>query len=481
MKCGQVLAALVLASISGSGVVTPRGEAADGTDLPPRARGAVRLHEARGSLMARTADLGAQTIRTTEALGGCLLGDLDGDGVPTVGDAIKILRIAVGLDPYDSLADLTQDNTVDVGDAIKVLRCAVGLDPWPVPDVLEENDTQETARTLEPGSWSNLTVPLGDEDWYKVSVPPGKQIAVDLTFNHKHGNIDLEIYRSSDGVRCDRSHSSTDDEHADCCNTSCGDMDYYVRVYLNGGTCNMYDMTINTSEGCTCTPQMYWVGLPNTFCPGAALNLFYRAQARHASDNVTFQYKRPGEAEVRSGPVHSYAGGCILQDYSEDTLDTTGFACGPLQIRLYGYLDSADRYTPWETVNCRCDCMTPDALEENDTRETAQTVSAGSWSNLTVQQGDEDWYRVSVPKGCKIEVDLNFTRADGRVWSRIYRGSASNPCSSSTGDTSPSHVECCNMTGGQDYYVRVLLWAYGPSCQSYQMTITTSSVCAAGH
>ncbi len=63
---------------------------------------------------------------------GGLLGDLDGDGVPTVGDAIRILRIVVGLDADDERADANRNGSTDVGDAIMVLRCVVGLDDWPL-------------------------------------------------------------------------------------------------------------------------------------------------------------------------------------------------------------------------------------------------------------------------------------------------------------------------------------------------------------
>ena len=61
-----------------------------------------------------------------------LLGDMDGDGNATVGDAIRILRIVVGLDPDDECADANENGSTDVGDAIKVLRCVVGLDAWPI-------------------------------------------------------------------------------------------------------------------------------------------------------------------------------------------------------------------------------------------------------------------------------------------------------------------------------------------------------------
>ena len=50
----------------------------------------------------------------------------------TVGDAIRILRIVVGLDPDDECADANENGSTDVGDAIKVLRCVVGLDAWPI-------------------------------------------------------------------------------------------------------------------------------------------------------------------------------------------------------------------------------------------------------------------------------------------------------------------------------------------------------------
>jgi hypothetical protein len=71
----------------------------------------------------------AQVVSPSQA---GLLGDLDGDGEPTVGDAIRILRIVVGLDPDDECADANQNGSTDVGDAIMVLRCVVGLDDWPL-------------------------------------------------------------------------------------------------------------------------------------------------------------------------------------------------------------------------------------------------------------------------------------------------------------------------------------------------------------
>lgn len=63
---------------------------------------------------------------------GDLWGDMDRNGQSSVGDAIKILRIVVGLDSENPLADANNNGGADVGDAIKVLRCVVGLDDWPI-------------------------------------------------------------------------------------------------------------------------------------------------------------------------------------------------------------------------------------------------------------------------------------------------------------------------------------------------------------
>ena len=61
-----------------------------------------------------------------------LLGDLDDDGLASVGDAIKILRIVVNVADDEPCADANQNGTTDVGDAIAVLRCVVHLDTWPI-------------------------------------------------------------------------------------------------------------------------------------------------------------------------------------------------------------------------------------------------------------------------------------------------------------------------------------------------------------
>ncbi len=107
------------------------------------------------------------------------LGDMDLDGKASVGDAIKILRIVVGLDDADPCADANESGTADVGDAIKVLRCVVGLEAWPI-GVYEGGDfTLEQAMALamatnpSAGSQANVDALAAWED--ENNVPSGPE------------------------------------------------------------------------------------------------------------------------------------------------------------------------------------------------------------------------------------------------------------------------------------------------------------------
>ena len=120
------------------------------------------------------------------AAGESLLGDLDADGSASVGDAIKILRIVVGLDADSSAADANQNCGPDVGDAIKLLRLVVRLDSdWPltwqkawitgtVKEYIDEQTTSplagveatvggQSATTGSDGEFEIECVPLGDQ------------------------------------------------------------------------------------------------------------------------------------------------------------------------------------------------------------------------------------------------------------------------------------------------------------------------------
>lgn len=86
-----------------------------------------------------------------------LWGDVDGDGLPGVADAIGILRMVVGLDPYNQSADTDQDGAATVSDAIAVLRCVVGFEPWPIGGGSLSVTLTADPEFIVPGGSSTLT------------------------------------------------------------------------------------------------------------------------------------------------------------------------------------------------------------------------------------------------------------------------------------------------------------------------------------
>ncbi len=127
-----------------------------------------------------------------------LLGDLDGDERCGVGDAIKILRIVVGLDDDTPVADANQNCSTDVGDAIKLLRYVVGLEEWPfewqktwvsgeVKEYIDEQTTPalegvqvtiggRSGNTDSNGQFTIKCVPVGDQT---IAVSKSGYVTVD--------------------------------------------------------------------------------------------------------------------------------------------------------------------------------------------------------------------------------------------------------------------------------------------------------------
>lgn len=66
------------------------------------------------------------------------------------------------------------------------------------------------------------------------------------------------------------------------------------------------------------------------------------------------------------------------------------------------------------------DACADDALEENDDEASAATVTAGDYPDLVACPDEEDWYRVDLETGQRLDVGLSFVHADGDIDFRIH-------------------------------------------------------------
>ncbi len=168
-----------------------------------------------------------------------LRGDLDGDGLPSVADAIGILRIVVGLDAQNPIADADADGSTTVNDAIAVLRCVVGLDDWP----LGEMEAPPT-RTIGPG-----TVTEGD---FTIGAGERVECLGDTIVECTTATIAGELYSSSPTAAGTNAGSITIQAQGDVLltgamragNGSDGDLSANSGQGGNGGS-----VTINSANG----------------------------------------------------------------------------------------------------------------------------------------------------------------------------------------------------------------------------------------
>ncbi len=138
----------------------------------------------------------ASTAAVTDPVGVAqagLRGDLNGNGLPDITDAVGILRIIVALDAANALADCNCDDQTTITDAIALLRCLVGLDPWPI--------TCGPIPNVYQGTWM-VAILNADESLRGVAmftVAANGDIAVDSTTATVSGSVSATGALTADG------------------------------------------------------------------------------------------------------------------------------------------------------------------------------------------------------------------------------------------------------------------------------------------
>ncbi len=118
------------------------------------------------------------------------------------------------------------DGAIDCADpdCARAASCAAGCDD----DRLEDNDTRDRASGLG-GVQRDLVSCEGDDDWFALDLDVGDVVAVDLSFAHASGDIDM-ILVDPDGRVVASSTSITDGESVEYEAEAAGS--HAVRVYL---------------------------------------------------------------------------------------------------------------------------------------------------------------------------------------------------------------------------------------------------------
>jgi len=137
-------------------------------------------------------------------------------------------------------ANTTDDVVVDHrGSAWCELEADAGEPIGCVPDAYEDNDAEASASVLNVGSYPELSICGGDDDFYFVEVPAGQTLTASIAFSHEDGDLDLRLVRS--GEQVDASSSVSDAESVSHAEGG----SYVVRVFGYNGAEADYALSLS--------------------------------------------------------------------------------------------------------------------------------------------------------------------------------------------------------------------------------------------
>lgn len=269
-----------------------------------------------------------------------------------------------------------------------------------------------------------------DDDWYKIEITPGyERLIVKLIFHHMEGDIDLEVYNSSQDLMTG-SYSVEDGEFIDIILPS---GQYYLKVYF-GNMGNTYDLLWNDMDPAL-TDDFY----EENDGPGSA-SIISADQGKWLSqinelgiqaDDDWFEiYINPGFERLIVECVFSNDSGNIdldiynsslvritesWTDQNHEFIDYVVPSDGVYYIRLH-YGNGNNTYDlRWMTF-----VPGDDFYEDNDDYWTSRWIDPNYHTNLMIVNGDEDWFHLYLNHGVTIEVYIYFSNAQGNLNLELY-------------------------------------------------------------
>ncbi len=354
------------------------------------------------------------------------------------------------------------------------------------PDVYENNDDSSSAQELAAGSYSNLLVCGGDDDWYKTLVHAGETVNVTASFDNARGNIDLRLFEDSDLTR-PKLASATSADTETLSYTTARDQYVYYKVTTGANVAgNDYTLDVSIDAAPTCNDD----GMEDNDSAGSATQvdapgLYTRLMSCENDDDwyaVTLTAGQLFEADINYDGTRADLDVSIYDPADLSAPAATGDAMaqftpsadGTYYVRVASADPSVGVRLGYDLMLYRdlnnngsidlgdegpADKICPDAYENNDTFNTAVALPAGSYDNLLSCWGspviDPDYYKVYVPAGATLTVDLTFTNADGNIDVQL-KDAQNQIVDSGTTSTDNESVSTTNSTSvGATYYIEV--------------------------
>ncbi len=308
-----------------------------------------------------------------------------------------------------------------------------------IDDSFEPNNSYLEAEDLTDGTYANMTLCVGDDDWYAFTANNGQVISASIGFEHDDNDLGLAIYKlNDDGTISNRAGSNTltDDEEVNFLPYEDGD--FLARVYRSRGTAlATYTMdfavqgsacvadTQEPNDGYAEAQPLAPGSYPNqTLCVGDAD--WYEISAGngqlididvsflHADNDIgvsLYKVNDDGTLTYRAGSNGLSDNEHILyRPFTDGNFVVYVYRTRGTQVANYGL-----------TVNISGSVCVPDGFEPNNAVPEAIPVADGSYAAQSLCVGDADWYTVDASNGQVIYANISFDHDANDLGMAIYK------------------------------------------------------------
>jgi hypothetical protein len=309
------------------------------------------------------------------------------------------------------------------------------------PDSLESNDSPAEAELIGEGSFQDLTICAGDEDWFRLEVPAGTLLSATATHAAQEGDLDLYLYGSDGTTPLDSAETSSKEETVEANILSGGT--HYLKVAGFQGASNSYNLSVSFEQQTeNCQEDSF---APNQYVDEAIMvpPSLYKQLVACPGKEDWFAIGLNG-GETLSVTVSPGSGLGLHLENSEGTLLCTGksvsggigFDCtipapGNYRFRVFNQGYAAAYYDLDVAVEDPPGPCQDDRFENNDTVGNGAEILYSTTTWLKACGTNEDWFYFQGFSQDQVFVGLVFDPADGNVEVLLYDPSGLVPLAAS--------------------------------------------------
>ena len=378
-------------------------------------------------------------------------------------------------------------------------------------DQYEDNDTFASAygaglvTSSQNFVVSELTIDQpDDEDYYRFELQQDANITFTVNFDHSEGDIDVELYDSSENL-IDDSTTASNQEFIDLEDLAAGE--YVLRVYgYDGAVTSSYSVeTSVTLQTSTHTVDAYEKNekLSDAHDLGAIssenvnTNIVESATIHSATDQDYYKFTIDGTQSYGIEVAFSNSDGDLDIDLLDDKgywidgsdsadddeyISLAGLSAGTYVLHAYGY-DGAtleDYSIIFKEEGSSDAQLTLDAFEDNNTSDNAYdlgTIDTESaitalpdLTSLNIDKAsDEDWFKFTYDGSTRLDVSITFDEDAADLDLELYK-EGEIWLDGSYGIEGTEEISLIGLTSGT-YYVRIAEY-YGSTLENYSLNFT---------